>query len=430
MLRYSKYNHLVKIPDEDAYALMNFRTAAFARLTPLQKSMFEAALELDENSGAVQAFLRGGFLVSYDEMRHMRTRAYLAAGSGRVLGLTICPTLACNFACPYCFEEQRSGRMSEETRDAVVNFARRYLEHFPSTDISVTWFGGEPLLAPDVVESLSKRLMALADGRGGTYTASIITNGYLLTQDTVDLLARCKVASAQVTVDGLGATHDATRRLAGGGPTFDRIVANLRDCAIPFKVAVRHNVHGANMREMDELRTFVERIAEESGNDLVYYPYPVVDSEAARRREGQVGLICASDASEVGIRRMARDFRSGRGVFCGAQSIWNIGIDDRGNLQKCWEAVGRPELSFGTARDWDPASPLATASAPDNLTRYLNSALPVLDEECRECVWLPHCAGGCPHRRLSGGRQCVAYKDDAEAYVLALHARIGEANER
>jgi uncharacterized protein len=193
---------------------------------------------------------------------------------------------------------------------------------------------------------------------------------------------------------------------------------------------VRHNVHGANMREMEELRTFVERIAEESGNNLAYYPYPVVDSEAAQGREGQVALICPSDESEVGIRRMARDFRSGRGVFCGAQSIWNIGIDDRGNLQKCWETLGRPELSFGTARDWDPASPLVTASAPDNLTRYLNSALPVLDEECRECVWLPHCAGSCPHRRLTGGRQCVAYKDDAEAYVLALHARIGEAHER
>ena len=32
MLQYSKYNHLVKIPDEDAYVLYNFRTGAFLRL--------------------------------------------------------------------------------------------------------------------------------------------------------------------------------------------------------------------------------------------------------------------------------------------------------------------------------------------------------------------------------------------------------------
>ena len=34
------------------------------------------------------------------------------------------------------------------------------------------------------------------------------------------------------------------------------------------------------------------------------------------------------------------------------------------------------------------------------------------------------CAGGCPHKRLFGERQCVAFRDDPESYVLALHARI------
>ena len=117
MLKYSRYNHMVKIPDEDAYALLNFRTGAFARLSPLQKDLFEVAADLDENSSKVKNFRRGGFLVSYDELRHMRTQAYMASGWGRVLGLTVCPTMACNFACPYCFEEQRGGRMSKETED-------------------------------------------------------------------------------------------------------------------------------------------------------------------------------------------------------------------------------------------------------------------------------------------------------------------------
>ncbi len=426
----SRYNLMAKVPGSDNVAIANLFKGTCAEYNLIEVYLLSMIEQLSERHPVIDRFAKRGLVCNFDERAALETFARAACAHARRVELAICPTMGCNFDCPYCFENHGRGKMARDVQDDVVALAERMANACGADDLAVTWFGGEPLLALDVVESLSKRLMTLADGRGGTYTASIITNGYLLTQDTVDLLARCKVASAQVTVDGLGATHDATRRLAGGGPTFNRIVAHLHDCAIPFKVAVRHNVHGANMREMDELRTFVERIAEESGNDLVYYPYPVVDSEAARRREGQVGLICASDASEVGIRRMARDFRSGRGVFCGAQSIWNIGIDDRGNLQKCWEALGRPELSFGTARDWDPASPLATASAPDNLTRYLNSALPVLDEECRECVWLPHCAGGCPHRRLSGGRQCVAYKDDAEAYVLALHARIGEANER
>ena len=71
-------------------------------------------------------------------------------------------------------------------------------------------------------------------------------------------------------------------------------------------------------------------------------------------------------------------------------------------------------------------NPLATAANPDNLTKFLNSAGPVPDDECHECVWLPLCVGGCPFKRLHGNRSCVPYKNDAEAYVLALHARIGE----
>ena len=54
------------------------------------------------------------------------------------------------------------------------------------------------------------------------------------------------------------------------------------------------------------------------------------------------------------------------------------------------------------------------------------TACPVPDNECCECVWPPHCVGGCPRKRLFGGRQCVAFKGNPEAYVLALHARIGE----
>ena len=59
----------------------------------------------------------------------------------------------------------------------------------------------------------------------------------------------------------------------------------------------------------------------------------------------------------------------------------------------------------------------------------LNTACPVDDEECRECVWLPSCVGGCPHKRLFTGRECLAFKDEPEKYVLALHARIGKDKE-
>ena len=62
---------------------------------------------------------------------------------------------------------------------------------------------------------------------------------------------------------------------------------------------------------------------------------------------------------------------------------------------------------------------------------YLSTACPVPDDECRACVWLPACVGGCPHKRLFAQRQCIPFKDDPERYVRALHARmVAQAQER
>ncbi|MBO4365266.1 MAG: radical SAM protein [Eggerthellaceae bacterium] len=422
----SRYNLSAPVPGTKNVAIVNLFKGNCAEYTPLELYLLSVLEELDEHHPIIERFAKRGIIANFDELAALDTMGRASCAFARGVGLTICPTMGCNFDCPYCFEDHYAGKMSAEVQDDVVTLAERLLDVSGAKSMSVSWFGGEPLLACDVIESLSGRLKALVDERGGEYSAGIITNGYLLSQDVIDMLDRCDVKSAQVTIDGLGATHDATRRLASGGPTFERITENLRNGKIPFRVSIRHNVHEGNRTEMDELKAFIDALAQQSGNDLAYYPAPVSGSATADARGEQVGLLCGSDASEVSLRQEAGRFHAGRGTYCGAHSLWAVGIDATGNLQKCWEAVDKPQISFGTAHDWDPARPLETASNPDNLTMYLNTASPVPDDECRECVWLPMCVGGCPHKRIFGRRSCVAFRNEPERYVLALHARIGE----
>ena len=424
----SRYNVSAPVPDTKNVAIANLFKGTCAEYTPLELYLLSVLEELDENHPIIPRFAKRGIIVNFDERMALEVMGRGALGMTSGVSLTVCTTLGCNFDCPYCFEDHGRGKMTPEVQDDIVALAKRMIEANRAKHFSITWFGGEPLLAPDVIESLSERFIALAEEYGIPYHASIITNGYMMSQEVIDLLDRAKVHSCQVTIDGMGATHDATRYLVGGGPTFDRIVSNLRDTKIPFSVQVRHNVHEGNRGEMDELKSFIEKIAEESGNDLEYYPAPVAASAVADERGVQVGLLCESNESDVSIRQEAGRFQAGRGHYCGAHTLWNVGIDDRGNLYKCWEAVDKPHLSFGTAHDWDPVNPLETATHPDHLMSYLNTAIPVPDKECMECVWLPTCVGGCPFKRLydPGVRSCVAFKDNPEAYVLALHARIGE----
>lgn len=421
----SRYNLSASVPGKNVMAIANLYKGTCAEYNPIELYLMSVLDDIAEDHPIVDRLAKRGVIANFDERAALEAMGRASCLGVGGVSLVICPTVGCNFDCPYCFENHRAGKMSADVQDDVVKLAESMIDAASAKRLSITWYGGEPLLAPDVIESLSKRLMALAEERGARYRAGIITNGYLLTQKNARMLGEYGVTTAQVTIDGMRKAHDATRHLAGGGPTFDRIVENLR-APLPFSVNLRHNVHAGNRDQMDALKAFAKELAEESGNEIHYYPAPVSASEVASERGKQVDLLCGGTDAEVGIKQDAKRFTAARGAYCGAQDFWVVAVDDKGNLQKCWEAVDKPQLSFGTAHDWDPKNPLTTAANVDNLTMFLNTASPVPDDECRECKWLPLCVGGCPYKRLFSGRACVPYKNDAEAYVLALHARIAE----
>ncbi len=420
---FSRYNLTIPNPDGEGVLIANTYREKCSVFTPLECYLLSVLEELDEDHPIIQRFFQRGIITRLDERAMLEARGRVSSCGRHMVVMTICPTMDCNFDCAYCFENHRAGRMSEQVQDDVVALANRMLEAARAEKLSITWFGGEPLLATDIIASLSERLKVAAVEHGAEYHARIITNGYLLSQEIADLLGRASVEKAQITLDGLGSKHNATRRLVGGGFTFDRIVENLRTVKLPFTVEIRHNVHVDNLQERKPLEDFVKELSRESGNRLLYYPAVVHDTEAADRRDSRVEVLCDSSAGEIDALRDTKRGRTIRAHYCGANMLYHIGVDDRGNLQKCWEDVDKPERSFGRASVWDPAMPFRTADDPDRLTRYLNAAPPLDDPECRDCVWMPVCLGGCPSRRLYARRACVSYRNEPEKYVLALYRR-------
>lgn len=217
---WSKYNTLFK--REGIYLFYNSLSNSFVELSQNYYNIlsnYKYGDEVNLTDKELESYLiRMKALVEDDdyEIRKIKFINSARRFSQNTLTLTINPTFACNFACPYCFEEGHpTNRMSDETEENVVRFVKGY----KPKNISVTWFGGEPLLEFNRIKSLTNKLKALNVG----YNASMITNGYLLTKEKANEFENLSINRVQITLDGVRDSHDCRRFLKGGKPTFDTI---------------------------------------------------------------------------------------------------------------------------------------------------------------------------------------------------------------
>ena len=309
--------------------------------------------------------------------------------------------------------------MSPETQDHYMRFLEKEIGKLHPGLLSVTWFGGEPLLAPDVIRDLSGRMIALCKEKNVEYTASIITNGWFLNQKNIELLEEAQICNIQVTLDGPdAATNDKTRKLRSGGGTFARIVENLRCIRTGIRIEVRCNLQRENADSYDRVKEMVRALKEETGNPISAY-IGYLDGEISVHYTDYSAAI-GMDAEEYSDMLKQKEKHPRllyRRTHCIAQNGAGIAVDELGNLYKCWENIGLPEESFGNLEDFgfrrEPDARI------ENLYKYLDTAWPEDDPECMECVLLPHCLGGCPHKRVKyGEKKCNSYRYMLDDYVI------------
>ena len=225
-MKKSKFNFCYK-RDNNENIIYNTFSKAIILLDDEEYSQYEG--QEIQNENIKKELLENGIYVEddFNEMDFLKYFHYKTKFSNETLYLTIAPTLDCNFACPYCYENRRKGKMTQEIQDAIVDFVEDAISK-GTKKLDISWYGGEPLLYPDIVESLSRRINDLAQRSGCTVSMHMVTNGYLLTEPIVEMLDEVGVSRIQITLDGLKNYHDVRRPLRNGAGTFDKIIENLK----------------------------------------------------------------------------------------------------------------------------------------------------------------------------------------------------------
>jgi len=391
----------------------------------LRDGMLPSSTEADEFIALLE---ENGFLSDPDKekikLMESRYRRNAACFSTAYVGLTICPTLACNFACPYCFEHSQGDVtvMDDRTIEALLAFISK---HNDAKHLSVRWYGGEPTLAFGVIETLTAKFIELFPDYAD---AGMVTNGYLLDQEKIDRLNDLKIATVQITLDGSEATHNRRRMLRNRGATYEKILENidlLMASSWKGSCAVRVNVDRSNRHEYAALRK--ELLDRYKGRKLTVYPghLNTVDGNACDQQCG----LCNGEWAAFQLDGYFSDGITPRGGLYPVSGIQNVCIatshqgfvvGPKGELYKCWEEVGREEMVIGTVHH----EPFVTR--PDLLARYSIGTDPYSDNECMECKVFPVCGGGCVKRRMKvqqfgeGGLEyCSPLKESLEKYLDA-----------
>lgn len=376
------------------------------KFTPEQFTVIQEILDSVKDSGTasqkelVELLASQSFLVpaDFDEIEAAHEKYLENIHNSKRLVLVLSPTMRCNFSCSYCFEKNavKGSDMSIDIQEKLILLVKDKLEEGGLLEIQ--WFGGEPYLAFQTIQNLTKHFMDICAEKNAKYEAGIITNGSLLTLDNITELKHLHITNMQITLDGTPETFARHKgiSLEKGIAFYERIYIQIPYLLEQIKhLSIRINIDRNNYKEayyvVDELKK-----------------HDLVDDRIDLRLgllEGKNGIVdciphsCLSTEEylEFDLEFKEYIFKQGFNVYsypmpqpypCATVTKNSYSIDPSGNIYHCVPETGQgPDVK----------------ATLDHMDEYQVNEYQGFDPwnitDCKTCSLLPICLGRCPRRQ-------------------------------
>ena len=410
----------------------------------LDKAAYDALTQLEQleaKGGDVDAALTADDAV-LAELKELKDDGLLfssAEGDAAVPKSVIkamCLHLAhdCNLRCGYCFAKGgafagRRELMSESVAHAAIDWlvkasgTRRNLE--------VDFFGGEPLMNFEVLKSTVAYARSLESANNKHFRFTVTTNAYDVTDERKDYLDE-NMHNVVVSIDGRPHVHDAIRRSADGGGSYERVKRNAQ--AMLLGRRGEYYVRGTfTARNLD----FAEDVLHVADMGFVGVSIePVVTTGASAIKEQHLPAIF--DEYDRLAKEYVRRRRDGRGFTffhfmvdlnagacrlkrirgCGAGTEY-VAVAPVGEIYPCHQFVGRPEYCMGHVRE---------GALDANIAQSFNDCNIDNMDKCKKCWAKYYCSGGCAAANVNvGGDLLKPYEIGCAMQKKRLELAIGIA---
>jgi uncharacterized protein len=467
-IKFSHYNELIPVDSTDEYLLYNIFTGG---LHVLDKETGKVVGQLAELPGfspeeypqamtELRQLEEGGFFVPYEtDERKLYQDRYFADQLSKFsnyahIGVTIGTTITCNMGCPYCFEVVKPNKSLRDPSvvKGMVNYIENMINKAPTkgwNELSVIWYGGEPLINREAIRLLSESFIPLCEKYNIPYEASIITNGILLDKETWQFLKAYGVKNVQITIDGAREVHEKYRPLKNPkGSNYEKILENLsmmpRDMNATIRVNTDKNVAASLGQLLDDLRSYgiwpqrhksvsikLAWLRAYKGADTASMPMMTQDEFFAAEHAFRC-LMIEKFSEWPGshgnpLPRLKWKFPEKQSDCATYVSPYFFTFDPEGNIHKCWETVHVSDHSSGHTvfEDWNP----------DDFRKYLDYSRTKVHPVCYDCKYNPVCEGlSCAYDALltmeEGNFPCTAWKTQLPSYFRQMYEMMKEHPDR
>lgn len=327
-------------------------------------------------------------------------------GGGEIPVKALCLHVShdCNMRCKYCFAStgdfggERS-LMNLETAKRAIDFVVK--KSGKRRNIEIDFFGGEPLMAFDVVRGTVEYACAIEKEHNKNFRFTITTNGLLLNAENI-LYINENMSNIVLSLDGRKEVNDRLRVLPNGSGTYDAIVEKFQKL-----IAGRGNkdyyLRGTFTGFNKDFSNDVLHMAKIGFKNLSVEPVVCNLSEPYALHEEDIPSIFAeydrlTDAL-VDMRKRGEgvtffhfmvDLSQGPCVIkrvkgCGAGGEY-LAVTPTGEIYPCHQFVGQQGYRMGNVFEGEINERISKSFA----SVTLNSRA-----KCRNCWAKYYCSGGC-----------------------------------
>ncbi|AWI06821.1 thioether cross-link-forming SCIFF peptide maturase [Clostridium drakei] len=360
--------------------------------------------EIEEAYNEIKELIEQEVLYSKDLYEDIALNSNKAPSYIKALCLNVAHD--CNLRCKYCFADEGDYKgcrelMSAEIAKKAIDFVIK--KSGPRKNIEVDWFGGEPLMALNVIKEVMEYTKEQEKIHNKNIRFTMTTNATLLNDEIMEYLDK-NMGNIILSIDGRKEVNDKVRVRVDGTGSYDSILPKIKKMVQMRDKSKQYYARGTFTRWNTDFFEDVKFMADQGFDEISIEPVVLPNDHPLSLREEDLPTIFEQydklyfemikrhkEGKDFRFYHFNIDLQGGPCVYkrisgCGAGHEY-VAITPEGDIYPCHQFIGNEDFKLGNLSSDEELN-------TDIVDKFKNAHI-YTKPECKKCWARFYCSGGC-----------------------------------